>query len=149
MTRFPGEIVSMNTMQKITGGCACGGVRYAVNADPVLMLNCHCRDCQRATGSAYAPVVVVPRDSVRITGDLKYYRIVGESRSAVERGFCPKCGSRVVGNLERFPEIVGLLAGGLDDPSLHRPTMDIFTASAPPWDHMAPESQKFPKNLTS
>ena len=139
----------MNTMQKITGGCACGAVRYTVNADPVLMLNCHCRDCQRATGSAYAPVVVVPRDSVQIAGDLKYYRIVGESGSAVERGFCPKCGSRVVGNLERFPEIVGLLAGGLDDPSLHRPTMDIFTASAPPWDHMAPESQKFPKNLTS
>ena len=138
----------MNAKEPITGGCACGAVRYTVNAEPVMMLNCHCRDCQRATGSAYAPVVVVPRTALKVTGDLQYYRIVGESGSAVERGFCPKCGSRILGNLERLPEIVGLLAGSLDDPSLHNPSVDIFTASAHPWDHMAPNSQKFAKNMT-
>ena len=63
----------------ITGGCACGAVRYVVNAEPVLMLNCHCRDCQRATGGAYAPVVVVPRTAVQITGELRYYKVTGES----------------------------------------------------------------------
>ena len=138
----------MNAKKKITGGCACGAVRYEVDADPVVMLNCHCRDCQRATGSAYAPVFVVPRNSLQMTGELRYYRIVGESGSAIERGFCPNCGSRVSGNLERLPEIVGLLAGSLDDPSLHRPSMDIYTASAHPWDHMSPDSRKFPKNTT-
>jgi hypothetical protein len=43
--------------QKISGGCACGAIHYECNADPVVMLNCHCRDCQRASGSAYAAVV--------------------------------------------------------------------------------------------
>ena len=61
----------------------------------------------------------------------------------VERGFCPNCGSRMLGNLERYPDIVGILAGSLDDPSLHKPVMDIYTASAHPWDHMAPDLQKF------
>ncbi|HYV89124.1 MAG TPA: aldehyde-activating protein, partial [Candidatus Polarisedimenticolia bacterium] len=42
--------------KKITGGCACGAVHYEIGAEPVFMLNCHCRDCQRATGAAYAPV---------------------------------------------------------------------------------------------
>ena len=132
----------------ITGGCACGAVRYVVSAEPVLMLNCHCRDCQRATGGAYAPVVVVPRTAVQITGELRYYNVTGESGGVVERGFCPNCGSRVAGLLGRIPDIVGLLAGSLDDPSLHRPTVDIFTASAHPWDHMAANSEKFPRNMS-
>jgi hypothetical protein len=136
----------MNAKKPITGGCACGAVRYAVNADPVMMLNCHCRDCQRATGSAYAPVVVVPRSAFEMTGELRYFTLTGESGGTVERGFCPRCGSRIAGNLGRYPQIVGLLAGSLDDPSIHKPSMDIFTASAHPWDHMAPDSPKFPKH---
>jgi hypothetical protein len=138
----------MNASKRITGGCACGAVRYEFDGDPTFMLNCHCRDCQRATGSAYAPVVVVPRNAIRMTGELRYYKVTGESGSFVERGFCPKCGSRIAGKLERFPEIVGLLAGSLDDPSLHKPVADIFTASAHLWDHMGPDSQKFSKNMT-
>jgi len=135
----------MSAEKKITGGCSCGAVRYEIAADPVFMLNCHCRDCQRATGSAYAPVVVVPRNATKISGELKYFKVVGESGKYVERGFCPKCGSRVNGNLERFPDVVGFLAGSLDDPSLHEPGMDLFTASAHHWDHMAPHLQKFAK----
>ena len=138
----------MTAGKRITGGCACGAVRYEFEGDPALMLNCHCRDCQRATGSAYAPVVVVPRNSLRMTGELRYHKAIGESGSFVERGFCPTCGSRVAGNLERFPDMVGLLAGSLDDPSLHKPAADIFTASAHAWDHMGPSSRKFPKNMT-
>ena len=97
------------------------------------MLNCHCRDCQSATGSAYAAIVVVPRATVRIEGELRYHRAIGDSGKAVERGFCPSCGSPVAARLEKLPDILGLQAGSLDDPSLHRPAMDLFTASAQPW----------------
>ena len=43
--------------------------------------------------------------------------------------------------------MLGLQAGSLDDPSIYKPAMDIFTASAQPWDHMAPDTQKLPQGL--
>ena len=52
--------------RKLSGGCACGAIHYECTADPVIMLNCHCRDCQRASGSAYAAVVAVPKAAVQM-----------------------------------------------------------------------------------
>ena len=45
---------------RFTGGCICGGVRYQCEADLISAGNCHCRDCQWATGSAYAAALLVP-----------------------------------------------------------------------------------------
>lgn len=128
--------------QKISGGCACGAIHYECNADPVIMLNCHCRDCQRASGGAYAAIVAVPKVAVQIRGEPRYHKIVGQSGKAVERGFCRDCGSQVTLKIERLPDILGLQAGSLDDPSTYRPMMDVFTTSAQPWDNMDPKVQK-------
>jgi hypothetical protein len=49
-----------------TGGCACGAVRYECTAEPLGSINCHCRDCQRASGTAYASVLRVPAASFRV-----------------------------------------------------------------------------------
>ena len=57
---------------EFTGGCMCGAVRYECADDPIAMGNCHCRDCQRATGSAFAAAVLVPVSAVRISGEVKY-----------------------------------------------------------------------------
>src|SRR6476620_10739064 len=72
-------------------GCACGAIHYECSADPVRMLNCHCRDCQQASGSAYAAIVVVPKAAVQIRGEPRYHKVVGKAGKAVERGFCPNC----------------------------------------------------------
>ena len=137
----------METKRGMSGGCSCGAVRYGVNAEPILMVNCHCRDCQRASGAAYAPIVVVPLGAVEIKGELRYHKVVGDNGGVVERGFCPICGSRIANRLGRLPEILGLMAGNLDDPTLHRPSMDLFTASAHAWDLLAPDTRKFERNL--
>ena len=128
--------------QKLSGGCACGAVRYECSVDPVVMFNCHCRDCQRASGSAYAAIVVVPKAAVEMRGEPRYHKIAGGSGNAIERGFCPTCGSHLADQLERLPNILALQAGSLDDPSTFRPKMDVFTSSAQPWDHMDPKLQK-------
>jgi hypothetical protein len=128
--------------QKISGGCACGAVRYECNLDPVMMLNCHCRNCQQASGSGYAAVAAVPKTAVQVRGEPRYYKIVGDAGTAVERGFCPNCGSQVFMKIERLPDVLGLQAGSLDDPSIYRPMMDIFTSRAQPWDYMNPNTQK-------
>ena len=129
----------------LTGGCLCGTVRYECSPEPLMAGNCHCRDCQRATGGAYASVFFVPRHAVKITGEVKYYDSIGESGNLVSRGFCPTCGSRLFGKPAVLPEAISIMAGSLDDPSSHRPAMDIYTASAQPWDYLNPELPKFPK----
>jgi hypothetical protein len=129
-------------IRRPSGGRACGAIHYDCDADPVAMFNCHCRDCQRASGSAYAAIVVVPKAAVRMHGELRYHKTVGGVGKAIERGFCPTCGSHVADKLERLPNVLALQAGSLDDPLMYRPMMDVFTSSAQPWDHMDPKVQK-------
>jgi hypothetical protein len=135
--------------QKIAGGCACGAIRYATETDPIVMVNCHCRDCQRTTGGGYAAVMVLPAQAVTLTGEPRYFRTVGDAGKWVDRGFCPVCGSPVTLKLERFPDAIGIQAASLDEPKQFAPAMDLFTASAQPWDHMASETQKKPKGFAS
>jgi hypothetical protein len=127
-----------------TGGCLCGNIRYECSAEPMFMGNCHCRDCQQATGTAFAAAILVPRNTVTITGDVKYYEVTGDSGGIVARGFCPNCGSRLFSK-RAMADFMGIMAGSLDNPSGFQPRMDLYTASAQPWDYMNPDLPKFPK----
>jgi hypothetical protein len=125
-----------------TGGCMCGAIRYECTAEPIVMVNCHCRDCQRATGSAFAAGILVSRNAVTITGDAKYFDVVGDSGNIIGRGFCPNCGSRLFSK-PAIPELMGIMAGSLDDPSEFQPAVDIYTVSAQSWHYMNPDLPKF------
>ena len=67
----------------------------------------------------------------------------------VERGSCPNCGSPVIEKAERLPNALGIHAGSLDDPAHHKPSMDLYTDSAPPWDAMLPATTKFPRGRSA
>jgi len=129
-----------------TGGCSCGGIRYECTAEPIMMLKCHCRDCQQVTGGGFAAAVLVPAESFRITrGQLRYHFTPSIRRGKHKRGFCPKCGSRISGAEFETGDspFVGVLAASLDDPSCFQPQMDIFVSDAQPWDQMDPAIPKF------
>ena len=104
--------------QKLSGGCACGAIRYECEAAPVMMVNCHCRDCQRANGAAYAAVLAVPLAALRLQGEPRYHRVIAASGKGIERGFCPNCGSQLMVKLDLLPDMIELHAGSLDDPSV-------------------------------
>ena len=123
----------------------CGAVRYECTADPMFMRNCHCRDCQCANGGAYTPAIGVPRNAVKITGDVKYYESKADSGSMARRAFCANCGSRLFSFPPFSPDLMVILATSLDDPSIFRPGMDIYTSSAQPWDYMDPALPKILK----
>ncbi|MGE5820690.1 MAG: GFA family protein [Deltaproteobacteria bacterium] len=129
-----------------TGGCICRAVRYECSAEPIMMANCHCRDCQRAGGSAFAPAVIVPTASLKITGEAKFHDTQSDSGNIVSRGFCPNCGARLFGKTATMPDLMAIMAGSLDDPSWYQPRMDIYTGSAQPWDAMNPQLPKFQKS---
>jgi hypothetical protein len=128
-----------------TGGCLCGAVRYECTAEPIFMGNCHCRDCQKASGSGYEAAIGVPAPALKITGNVKYHDIKADSGSMVSRGFCPECGSRLFGKTSGMPQLAIVMAGSLDDPKQFQPGMDVYTSSAQPWDHMNPALPKFLK----
>jgi hypothetical protein len=122
------------------GGCACGAIRYRAEGDPLFAVNCHCRDCQRETGSAYAPVLVVPVANFKlIQGSPKHFDVVTDSGRTARRNFCGDCGSPLFGS---GPDTINIRVGSLDDPSMFRPSQDIYTASAQPWDYMNPDLPK-------
>ena len=131
-------------MTTFAGGCLCGRVRYTVSAEPVFIGVCHCRDCQRATGSAFAPVLGFPKDAVRIAGELRTYEGSGDSGQATYRSFCPNCGSGISDEVAVMPGVLMILAGSLDDPSAVQPSMEIYCNSAQLWVNLAGERQRFP-----
>ena len=128
-----------------TGGCRCGAIRYECSAEPLMTGNCHCRDCQQVSGSAFLANLAVPKDALTLTGEVKYYKVKADSGNTVSHGFCPTCGAPVVAKNSGMPALMFLRAGNLDDPSWFRPAIDVYTASAQPWDHMNPDLPKFPK----
>ena len=128
-----------------TGGCQCGAVRYECNADAIFMGNCHCRDCQKASGSGYEAAIGVPAPALKITGNVKYHDVKADSGNMVSRGFCPNCGSRLFGKSSGMAQLAVIMAGSLDDPKQFQPGMDVYTSSAQPWDHMNPGLPKLPK----
>ena len=72
-------------MTEIKGSCRCGKVNYTSAADPIFVGVCHCRSCQKSTGSAYGTVVAVPAASIIISGATKQFDDVGDSGSPTHR----------------------------------------------------------------
>ena len=126
------------------GGCLCGAVRYDCAEAPLMMGTCHCRDCQRNSGSAFATLMIFKKDAVAITGEgVAYFSHIGGSGQSVERCFCSKCGSSVSAFYEVTPQFTVVFAGSLDDPSLVKPQWNIYTAGKQPWVDLPPHLKSF------
>ncbi|MEY2633220.1 MAG: hypothetical protein RIR00_1874 [Pseudomonadota bacterium] len=117
------------------GGCACGGVRYRVNAEPVLAAHCHCRHCQVSSGAAYATVMGVPRPAFQLEqGTTASYTYTGDSGNPVIRHFCPYCGCPLFSDVRILPDLWFVRIASLDAPEQVTPTLHIYCDSAQPWD---------------
>ena len=113
-------------MPEMTGGCACGRIRYTVEVADDKAYLCHCRMCQRATGGVSAALKTVRKDDVRWQREPEYYA----SSPIARRGFCAECGTRLTfqysdGRIEQLD----LAVGTFDDPSGFRPTYHFGTES--------------------
>jgi hypothetical protein len=127
------------------GGCACKAVRYDVSADPIAVMNCHCRACQYASGGGYTTAVVVPRGTLTVTkGSAKSYTSTGDSGGKVTRMFCGDCGSPLFSEPEMGPFQV-VKAASLDDPGKLTVGGALYTSEAQPWAHIDPAKPAFEK----
>ena len=119
----------MSEINKLTGGCQCGAVRYALGSQPTGASICHCRICQKAFGNYFAPLAGVPRAHLTWTrGQPGTFR----SSEAVERGFCRDCGTPLTYTmLER--DRISVSLGSLDDPTAVPPESQFGIESMMPF----------------
>jgi hypothetical protein len=115
------------------GGCVCGETRYALNAAPLIAYACHCHDCQKRSGSAFALSLLVRSGDVSVTGDLEVIAMTAPSGRRVDHHVCPRCRFRLFGRGPASPDFTTLRAGTLDDTSWIAPIAQTWVDSALPW----------------
>src|SRR3712207_6751719 len=89
-----------------TGACQCRSVRYEIRAEPLTLYACHCTECQKQSGSAFALSMVIPREGVVVTsGSPKFWRRQHESGRVAQCFFCADCGTRLWHSPEANPAV--------------------------------------------
>ena len=128
----------------LTGRCLCGAVRWRARAPARWMANCHCEDCRRANGAAYASWIGLDAGRFEWVGATPAAFV---SSPGVTRRFCPTCGTPLSFESERWPEEIHLLAGTLDDPTRYAPRGHVQWAEHVSWGETAddlPREDRFP-----
>jgi hypothetical protein len=131
----------------ITGGCLCGAVRYSIDAEPIAVRTCWCRDCQFIGAGSGTVNVAFPSEAVKIEGALTDHVSKADSGNLMHRSFCAKCGTPVTTQSEARLHLVSIRAGTLDNPDLAKPQVTIWTSSAPSWacfDESLPQEPRQP-----
>lgn len=124
-------------MERLTGGCVCGGIRIEASGKPYRVGICHCLDCRKHHGALFHASAVFPQNAVTVTGDPEEY----EGRS-----FCPTCGSSL---LSRSDDEVEVHLGALDAPDQLIPTYELWTDRREAWLPPFPAMTLYPRNRES
>ena len=126
----------MSDREKITGGCLCGAVKFEINEIPLSVAVCHCRMCQRHTGSAFFVGVDFNPETLRwTTGKPQVFK----SSKIAERGFCGRCGSTLYLYYPQPPwrdyhkKFIGIAIGALDHPGRWKPDHHCGVESQLSW----------------
>lgn len=119
---------------KFAGGCACGAIRYQLTSKPMFVNCCHCKDCQRQTGSAFVINAVIETDRVVLSkGKPKRVTVPTDSGRPHDIYRCPKCQTAMWSDYGRRKVVRFVRVGTLDRPAALKPDAHIFTRSKLPW----------------
>lgn len=119
-------------MAALTGGCLCGGVRFALAEPPAGANYCHCRRCQRRTGAAASAQARVVPGSLRIERGEELVR-VWTPPDGFGKAFCSTCGS-ALWSVDHEGSIAGVRLGAFDEDPGVRPSSRQFVAYAAGWE---------------
>lgn len=117
-----------------TATCHCGQFKVIAAGEPERVYLCHCKACQRRTGTAFHFGTAWARSQVRFEGDYKVYERGADSGSTIRFRFCPDCGSNLYWESERNPLGCGIAGGAFDErASLPPPTSAVFEEDMQTW----------------
>ena len=123
-------------MTEITGGCVCGALTYKVNGAPLRMGQCHCKHCQRSSGTGHMSLAFFKKEQVSIDGDFTEFAAKADSGNSNIRAFCPTCGARVFSRNSANDSVVGITAGSADNHEWFNPQFIVYNKDKPDWDQM-------------
>lgn len=133
------------TAERRKGSCQCGSVTYDVPGQPKAVAKCHCRMCQKSTGSGTMTAVGYLVGDVNVHGETKTFTYTADSGNNVATTFCPNCGTTIAMATPRFAGIVLIRAGTLDDSAGISPQFEVYMSRRPAWDHETPGIPQFPE----
>ena len=116
--------------------CRCGQLRATATGTPVRISVCHCLNCQKRSGSAFAAQVRFPATQVTTSGEAKTYTATGDN-GAAHFHFCPDCGSTVYYKNDSLPDTIAIALGAFDDPYFVTPTVSVWEERQHEWVEIA------------
>jgi hypothetical protein len=124
----------MSAIPTLSGSCSCGAVKYRLASPPMFVHCCHCRDCQRQTGSAFVLNALIESGRVEIlSGETRPFPQPTSSGRAHIIHRCPACGTALWSTYGGRDAIFFVRAGTLDEPSALSPDVHIYIRSKQPW----------------
>ncbi len=129
----------------VEGGCDCRAVRYRMSSAPLFVHCCHCRWCQRESGSAFALNAMIEADRVHSLGiEPELVPTPSDSGLGQQIARCPHCRVAVWSHYAGSgPVTCFVRVGTLDRPDDFPPDVHIFTASKQPWVRLDPAVPAF------
>jgi hypothetical protein len=113
--------------------CLCGALSATCRGEPVRVSVCHCLNCKRRSGSAFAYTASYEAAQVTTDGEYATYRRIGDEGRWADFHFCPQCGTSVFYEIEVRPGMVSVPAGGFADVNFPEPFVEVFEERRPDW----------------
>jgi len=123
----------VSTMVKREAACSCGQLKLAVEGEPVRVSVCHCRACQRRTGSAFGLQARFARDQVQISGRTREFARTSDEGDPRTFGFCPDCGATVYYVLSAAPDVIAIPVGAFADSDFPPPKFSVWESRKHEW----------------
>ncbi len=128
-----------------SGQCLCGEIKYSISKEPIRMAQCHCVDCQKATGTGHVSQAFFEDEAVSIQGQAATYATTADSGNINTRHFCSSCGSRLFSTNSGRSGIIGVAAGSFDESNWFKPQVVLYTDYKKTWDLTSEEVPNFPR----
>lgn len=114
--------------------CGCGAVQAACEGEPVRVSVCHCLNCKRRSGSAFAVQARWPEDRVTLSGETREWRLTGDEGGVATFHFCPTCGATAYYTVDGMPGFVAVPLGAFADPDFTPyPFVSVYENRMCPW----------------
>jgi hypothetical protein len=125
-------------MTNRTASCRCGQLKATVSGEAIRVSVCHCLNCKKRSGSAFAVQARWPKAQVQIDGESKTFVKVADSGNRATFHFCPGCGSDVYYTIDgkfddKFNDLVAIPLGVFDDPYFLTPAFSVWESRKHDW----------------